>query len=310
MSFEMFQLDANLTMFACLLAQKFDNLRQTNPFWRTGTRTLICDLSRFSAMEIVRRPTRLSELPVHPQLLRYLAQAGEFFAVVAEGTEYERDVTPRFPGRALSPDYQAVTFHQLELCTRCLVSGRLQPAKLVLDTAASDETRISVLLQGVESLQRLFPEVVQEDITSHGRYLLSIHGDYLRVRNYNMDLIRQNLNIHADENPIGPGDDEIEPEPNPGEDNPSSSDEMIVEGPDDRRIRYQSCTMGEVSDPELWMEWTHMEDNDDDPVVGTDSPVTLTDIFGSDHEIEYDPFDRPPNESVPAPQRDESGESV
>ena len=42
-------------------------------------------------MEIVRRPTRLSELPVHPQLVRYLAQAGEFFAVVAEGTEYERE---------------------------------------------------------------------------------------------------------------------------------------------------------------------------------------------------------------------------
>ena len=61
MSFEMFQLDANLTMFACLLAQKFDNLRQTSPFWKTGTRTLICDLSRVSAMEIVRRPTRLSE---------------------------------------------------------------------------------------------------------------------------------------------------------------------------------------------------------------------------------------------------------
>ena len=98
-----------------------------------------------------------------------------------QGTEYERDVTPRFPGRALSPDYKAVTFHQLELCTRCLVSGRLQPAKLVLDTAASDETRISVLLQGVESLQRLFPEVVQEDMASHGRHLLSIRGDYLRV---------------------------------------------------------------------------------------------------------------------------------
>ena len=106
-------------------------------------------------MEIVRRPTRLPELPVHPQLVRYLAQAGEFFAVVAEGTEYERV-------------NQAVTLHQLELCTRCLTSGRLQPAKLVLDTAASDETRISVLLRGVESLQRLFPEVVQEDITSHG----------------------------------------------------------------------------------------------------------------------------------------------
>ena len=84
-------------------------------------------------MEIVRRPTRLPELPVHPQLVRYLAQAGEFFAVVAEGTEYERV-------------HQAVTLHQLELCTRCLTSGRLQPAKLVLDTAASDETRISVLL--------------------------------------------------------------------------------------------------------------------------------------------------------------------
>ena len=36
MSFEMFQLDANLTMFACLLAQKFDNLRQTNPFYLFG----------------------------------------------------------------------------------------------------------------------------------------------------------------------------------------------------------------------------------------------------------------------------------
>ena len=113
-----------------------------------------------------------------------------------------------------------MTFHQLGLCTRCLASGRLQPAKLVLDTAASDETRISVLLQGVESLQRLFPEVVQEGITSHGRFLLSIHGDYLRVRNYNMDLIRQNLNIHADENPIGPGDDEIEPEPKNGRGGP------------------------------------------------------------------------------------------
>ena len=44
-----------------------------------------------------------------------------------------------------------------------------------------------------------------------------------------MDLIRQNLNVHVDENAIGPGDDEIEPEPNPGEDNPSSSDEMTVE---------------------------------------------------------------------------------
>ena len=182
--------------------------------------------------------------------------------------------------------------HQLELCTRCLTSGRLQPAKLVLDTAASDETRISVLLQGVESLQRLFPEVVQEDITSHGRYLLSIHGDYLRVRNYNMDLIRQNLNIHVDENPIGPGDDEIEPEPNPGEDSPSSSDEMIVEDPGDRLIRYQACSMGEVSDPELWMELHHMDDSDEEPTVRADSPVTLTDIFGSDHEIEYDPFDR------------------
>ena len=121
-------------------------------------------------MEIVRRPTRLSELPVHPQLVRYLAQAGEFFAVVAEGTEYERDLIPRFPGRGLSADYKAVTLHQLELCTRCLTSGRLQPAKLVLDTAASGETRVSVLLQGVESLQRLFPEVVQEDITSHGTW--------------------------------------------------------------------------------------------------------------------------------------------
>ena len=50
----------------------------------------------------------------------------------------------------------------------------------------SDATRISMLLQGVEQLQRLFPEVVQEDMASHGRYLLSVHGDYLRVRNYNM----------------------------------------------------------------------------------------------------------------------------
>ena len=146
----------------------------------------------------------------------------------------------------LSPDCKAVTFHQLELCARCLVSGRLQPAKLVLDTAASDETRISVLLQGIESFQRLFPEVVQEDMASHGRYLLSIHGDYLRVRNYNMDLIRQNLNIHVDENPIGPGDDEIEPEPNPGEDNPSSSDEMIrshwLKSP--RLLKHECASVG------------------------------------------------------------------
>ena len=167
-----------------------------------------------------------------------------------------------------------------------------------------------MLLRGVESLQRLFPEVVQEDITSHGRYLLSIHGDYLRARDYNMDRIRRNLNIHVDENPTGPGDDEIEPEPNPGEDSSSSSDEMVVEDPGDRLIRYQACDMSEVSDPELWMELHHMDDSDEEPTVRADSPVTLTDIFGSDHEIEYDPFDRPPNESLPAPQRDESGESA
>ena len=261
-------------------------------------------------MEFARRPTRLSEPPVHPQLLRYLAQAGEFFAVVAEGTENERGLIPRFPGQALSDDYKAVTFYQLELCTRCLVSGRLQPAKLVLDTAASDETRISVLLQGVEQLKRLFPEVVQGDMASHGRYLLTVHGDYLGAREYNMDLIRRNLNVHVDENAIEPGDDEFEPEPNPGVDSPSSSDEMTVEDPEDRRIRYQSCTMGEVSDPELWMQLHHMEDSDENPVVEADSP-NENDIFGSDLDIEYyDPFDRPPNESAPAPQCDESGESA
>ena len=61
-------------------------------------------------MEIVRRPTRLPELPVHLQLVRYLAQAGEFFAVVAEGTEYERDVIPRFPGRALFSELSGSDF--------------------------------------------------------------------------------------------------------------------------------------------------------------------------------------------------------
>ena len=36
--------------------------------------------------------------------------------------------------------------------------------------------------------------------------------------------------------------------------------------------------MGEVSGPELWMEWNHMEDSDEDPVVSLDQIMILNTI--------------------------------
>lgn len=101
---------------------------------------------------------------------RYLALTGEYFAVVAEGSQCERDVTRRFPAGELPNDTNQTSLHQLELCTRCLISGQLQPAKSVLDMAASSEESIPMLLQGVEELQRMFPECVQRDMVSHSSH--------------------------------------------------------------------------------------------------------------------------------------------
>ena len=51
--------------------------------------------------EEVARPCEGEPVGHRNELLRYIAMAGEFFAVIMEGTQFERDVVRRFPGRAL-----------------------------------------------------------------------------------------------------------------------------------------------------------------------------------------------------------------
>ena len=91
--------------------------------------------------EEVARPFEGEPVGHRNELLRYIAMAGEFFAVIMEGTQFERDVVRRFPGRTLPEDTIQVSLHQLELCTRGLMSRRLEPAKAVLDLCASDEQK-------------------------------------------------------------------------------------------------------------------------------------------------------------------------
>ena len=47
------------------------------------------------------------------RLSKYLAMAGEFFAVVIEGMQFQRDIVTQ------------VSLYHLELCTRCFASGCL-----------------------------------------------------------------------------------------------------------------------------------------------------------------------------------------
>ena len=58
--------------------------------------------------------------------------AGEFFAVIMEGTQFERDIVRRFPGRPLPEETIQVSLYQLELCTRGLMNRCLEPARTVL----------------------------------------------------------------------------------------------------------------------------------------------------------------------------------
>ena len=51
----------------------------------------------------VARPFAGEPVGHRQELLRYIAMTGEFFAVIMEGTQFERDVGRRFPGQPL-PD--------------------------------------------------------------------------------------------------------------------------------------------------------------------------------------------------------------
>ena len=102
--------------------------------------------------EVARRPA-MEPVGYGEQLLRSIAMTGEFFAVIMEGTQFERDVVRRFPGQPLPDETVQVSLYQLELCTRAFMNRRLEPARTVLDLAASDEENIPTLLRGVDQLK-------------------------------------------------------------------------------------------------------------------------------------------------------------
>ncbi len=157
--------------------------------------------------EEVARPFESEPVGHRNELLRYIAMAGEFFAVIMEGTQFERDVVRRFPGRALPEDTIQVSLHQLELCTRGLMNRRLEPAKAVLDLCASDEQNIPSLIHAVDQLKEMFPNCLQQDAITHGRFLYEVHGNYIQVRGYNVVKIRADLGLQDGE---PEGEDDIE----------------------------------------------------------------------------------------------------
>ena len=109
--------------------------------------------------EEVARPYEGEPVSYRNELLRYIAiaVAGEFFAVIMEGTQFERDVVRRFPGGPLPEETIQVSLYQLELCTRALMNRRLEPARTVLEMAASNEENIPNVLRGVDQLKEIFP---------------------------------------------------------------------------------------------------------------------------------------------------------
>ena len=88
-----------------------------------------------------------------------------------------------------------VSLYQLELCTRAIMNRRLEPARTVLNLAASDEENIPSLLRGVDQLKELFPNCVQQDARTHGLFLYEIHSNYIHERGYDMAKIRTALGL-------------------------------------------------------------------------------------------------------------------
>ena len=221
---------------------------------------------RIPAEEVARRATRLPVPSFREQLLRCLALTGEMFATIVEGTQYERDVHLRWQGREAADAARAsfgTSLYQLELITRSLEDGRLEPAQECLLLAGSNEQNPMILVRGVDHLRELYPECVRQEWQLHGRYLFSVHGGYVGERGYNVALIRETLEIpENNEGESAEAASEMEPEAEEqteGENSSSesSSSRFTVENPQDRRIRYLNFPMEEVSDPEMWMRLNH-----------------------------------------------------
>ena len=140
---------------------------------------------------------RLQPVGHRQQLLKYIALAGELFAVILEGVHY--DSPDAQPGGSLPNDVLPVSLFQLELCTRCIMSGQVEPAKAVLDLASAEqfsEKRSSqLILHKMDQLQAMFPTHTQQDAVTHGKSLLAIHGTYLRDRGYDIAAIRAALGL-------------------------------------------------------------------------------------------------------------------
>lgn len=152
-------------------------------------------------------------------------------------------------------DTDGTTLFQLELITKSLVDGRLEPAQDCLLLAGSEEQDPMILVRGIDDLRNIYPECVQRGFQEHGKYLYEVHGDYVADRGYNMELIRAALGIpepDGDEIDVG---SEVEPEPEgdgSGHSSMSEDSRFTVENPEDRRIRYLAFPMEECSDPEYW----------------------------------------------------------
>ena len=154
---------------------------------------------------------------------------------------------------------------------------RLEPAQECLLLAGSNEQDPRILLQGINQLKLEYPDCIQAGWKTHGQYLYSIHGGYITERGYNMELIREMLEIQtsrpSDEpEPEGEGEDEevhSEPDGEEAEEGNSegglpssntSSGRITVENEQERRTRYYFSEMGEVSSPEYWIRLHHWQE--------------------------------------------------
>ena len=197
--------------------------------------------------------------------MRYIAMTGEFFAVIMEGTQYERDVGRRFPGQPLPDETTKVSLYQLELCTRAIMDRRLEPARTVLNLCASDQENIPALLRGVDQLKEMFPNCAQQDARTHGLFLHEIHSNYIQERGYmtwlrfELQWIYQMSNRRVKTTLMLMIQLQNEGEESDGDTHLTSSERFTVENNADRRARYLCSTMSECSSPGFWQRLHHFD---------------------------------------------------